>query len=133
MKKFTGLPSLNAIPAKLRYIALLLIGVMLLGGVFRHQYEAWRTVTYVIPPGVGAGQATLAIPNEINLTVGIKDTLVIVNQDNVAHTFGPYWVGPASTFRHRFRRPEVYQAACTFHQDKQMRVVINPAPWTQVF
>ena len=56
MKKFIGLPSLNAIPAKLRYIALLLIGVMLLGGVFRHQYEVWRTVTYVIPPGVGAGQ-----------------------------------------------------------------------------
>jgi hypothetical protein len=117
---------------KLRYIPLF-AGLVSLTGFFAWQYESWRAVTYVIPPGVGVGQATVVIPAEIVLTVGIRDTLVIENQDNVIHVFGPFIVGPESTFSKRFRTPRLYEGACTFHPGQEMRVVINPAPWTIAF
>jgi hypothetical protein len=122
-------------PIKLRYILLFVVnGLMLLALLLLlTRYETWRTVTYVIPPGVGAGEATVVIPDEIVLRVGVKDTLVIENQDNVIHAFGPFVIGPESTFTQRFRRPLVYDAVCTFHEDQQLRLVVNSAPWSTVF
>ncbi len=96
-------------------------------------WEEMRTVSYVIPPGTNArlanGEDVLDIPEEIKLTVGIKDTLVIENQDNVVHTFGLFTILPQTTLTKRFTAPRVYQNICTFHENREMKVVINPAPW----
>ena len=92
-----------------------------------------RTATFIIPPGtsknIQTGQAEIEIPDEINLTLGIKDTIVIENQDDVIHSFGPFVVGPHSTLTKKFDVPVVYKGACTFHPEQQMRLVVNPAPW----
>ncbi len=117
---------------KLPYILLFVAnGLVLLSLVlFMTYYESWRTVTYTIPRGVEAGETTVVIPDEIVLTVGVKDTLVIENQDKVIHSFGPFIISPESTFTQRFRRPVVYDAVCTFHEDQQLRLVVNAAPWS---
>lgn len=95
------------------------------------QQEAWRTVTFVIPAGAAAGQTVVAFPNEVVLTVGLKDTIVIENQDDEIHLFGPFVVAPRSTVTKQFKTPALYQGECTFHQARQMTLVVEPAPWTR--
>jgi hypothetical protein len=103
--------------------------VSLLAWFFATRYETARQIVYVIPPGVGAGQVTLKMPDEIVLTLGVKDTIVIENQDDVIHTFGPFVVAPHTTMTHRFYNVVNYQGVCTFHQERQMSLVVKPAPW----
>ncbi|MCB0210038.1 MAG: hypothetical protein KDJ52_11945 [Anaerolineae bacterium] len=97
------------------------------------QFETMRTITYVIPQGtkqsLETGRPGTQFPDTITMTVGLKDTIVIENQDDVIHAFGPFVVAPHSKLRKRFDTPIVYEGACTFHQDAHMRVVVNPAPW----
>ena len=33
------------------------------------------------------------------------------------------------TVTKQFKTPVFYQGACTFHQDRQMTLVVEPAPW----
>ncbi len=117
-----------------------LLGVILAVGLvsllvwfFATQYETMRRVVYIIPPGVAAGQATLDVPDQIILTLGVKDTIVIENQDEVMHTFGPFVIAPQTTLTHRFHKVVNYQGACTFHQKRQMSLIVNPAPWQIYF
>lgn len=114
---------------RLLKIVLALLLMSLLVWFFATQYETMRRVVYVIPPGVGSGQVTLDVPDEIVLTLGIKDTIVIENQDNVVHTFGPFVVAPQTTLTQRFYNVVNYQGVCTFHQKRQMSLVVKPAPW----
>lgn len=112
-------------------LTLLLIFGAVLGWGLREQ---GRRVTYVIPAGtqqrIAAGDETVSFPDEISLTVGLRDTIIINNRDDVVHAFGPFIIGPQATFTKRFDNPVTYHAACTFHQDEQMRLVVHPAPWS---
>ena len=120
------------IPIVLPSIILLPL-VILLGWFVLVGWDKVRTVSYVIPPGTNArlanGEEVLDIPEEIVLTVGIKDTLIIENQDNVVHTFGLFTILPQTTLTKRFTTPRVYQNVCTFHENREMKVVVNAAPW----
>lgn len=109
---------------------LTLIVLMGLGWLAYAQWQEMRQVKYVIPAGVEAGQTSVEFPDEIVLTVGIRDTIVIENQDEATHAFGPFVVAPHTTLTKRFRNPLVYEGACTFHQDQFMKLVVNPAPWS---
>ena len=93
------------------------------------QREASRRIVYVIPAGTAAGQVAVDFPVEITLTLGHKDTLVIENQDDAVHTFGPFVIAPRSTLTKRFTRALVYEGTCTFHQEQQMRLVVKPGAW----
>lgn len=112
-------------------LVLLLLGA--LGGMAVTKRQQTRTLTFVIPSDTGrqiaAGQIAVNFPDEIVLTVGIQDTIVIENQDDVIHSFGPFVVGPHSTLTKRFEVPITYDGACTFHPEQHMRLVVNPAPW----
>lgn len=114
-------------------LLLILVLVGTLGGLITIQRERARVVTYIIPPGTGqqlaAGRETVDFPNEIVLTIGLQDTLIIENQDNTVHAFGPFTILPHTTLTKRFKTARVYENVCTFHQDRQMRLVVNPAPW----
>ena len=116
------LPSLIVLPLAI------IIGWFVLVG-----WEEARTVAYVIPPGTNAqlanGEDVLDIPEEIVLTIGLHDILVIENQDNVVHTFGLFTILPQTTLTKRFTTPHVYQNVCTFHPNREMKVVVKPAPW----
>jgi len=96
------------------------------------QYQAYRTVTYTIPAGTQTNQQLVDIPEVIELMVGIKDILIIDNQDDVLHTFGPFVVAPHSKFTQRFDRPMTFQGACSLHPDTGLTLTVHPAPW-QIF
>ena len=117
-------------PAK---VIISLMMFVIVGLLANQQWQRERTVTYVIPPGTGAqlaaGQELASFPQEIILTIGLQDTLVIENQDDEVHAFGPFSILPHTTLTKRFKLPTVYESACTFHQDRTMRLVIKPAPW----
>ena len=90
-----------------------------------------QTVTFLIPPGtqerLDAGEEAVDFPSEITINVG--DTIVIENQDTVVHAFGPFTVLPKTTLTKRFETAKVYENTCTFHQDKQMKLVVNSSGW----
>ena len=108
-------------------LALLLLAAT--GWFMAVQREQLRTVTFTIPPGTRAESVAVEFPDEIVLTVGVKDTIVIQNEDDDMHLFGPFVVAPHSTVTKRFTTPIEYQGACTFHPSQQMKLVVNPAPW----
>ena len=112
------------------WVSLSLMILLGLGWLAYAQWQAMREIRYVIPAGVEAGRTTVEFPAEIVLTIGLRDTIVIENQDEATHAFGPFVVGPRSTLTKRFRNPLVYAGACTFHQDQFMKLVVNPAPWS---
>ena len=120
----------SRIPLKLLAV---IIGLLIVGLLVYQQWEQARTVTFVIPPGtnaeLAAGRKLVTFPQEVVLTIGLKDTLIIENQDDAVHVFGPFSILPHTTLTKRFKSPRVYENACTFHQDRLMRVVVNSAPW----
>lgn len=127
----SGLAALKA-PHRRRKLLLAAAGLLVLVALAWFafsQKEASRRIVYVIPAGTAAGRVSTDFPTEITLTVGHKDTLVIDNQDDVVHTFGPFVIAPRSTLTKRFTRPLVYEGACTFHQEQQMRLVVKPGAW----
>ena len=121
-------------PLKLTIIITVTISLLVAGGWFMAaKHEETRKLTFVIPPGTSrqleAGQAGVNFLDEIVLTLGVQDTIIIKNQDDVIHNFGPFVVGPHATLTKRFESPITYEGACTFHQEQHMRLVVNPAPW----
>ena len=105
--------------------AIVVLLLVVLSGLLIWQYESMRQVVYVIPPGVGAGLTRFEAPAEITLTLGWQDTLVIENQDEVAHSFGPFLIMPHSTFSKRFTHPITYEGECTLHPSGRMKLVVK--------
>ena len=91
-----------------------------------------RAVTYVIPPGTAArlksGELAGVLPPAIHLTVGIRDLLVLTNDDTVVHQLGPVILGPRQTYRIPFRRPGRFQYACSLHAAGTLTLLIDPEP-----
>jgi plastocyanin len=91
-----------------------------------------RELTYVIPPGTAvrlkAGTPFTVLPSSVHLTLGIRDTLVLTNDDEVSHQLGPLILGPRQTYRIPFRRPGRFQYACSLHGAGTLTVLIESAP-----
>lgn len=72
--------------------------------------------TYTIPAGTQAelkkGREPAGLP-PYRLNVKVGDTLEIVNQDEVAHTYGFIVVMPGETATYKFRRAGEFKGACT--------------------
>ena len=118
------------------YYALLACGVL---GV-----TAWATMAPVgaesneqvfeIPKGTWAqrmaGDAVGILPEEIRLTLGVRDVLVLKNLDDVPQMFGPTLMMPGQTFRLPFDMASEYHFACTAHASGQMTIIVEPFPST---
>ena len=91
-----------------------------------------RTLTYVIPPGTAArlraGEPVDVVPSPIHLTVGVRDVLVLSNDDDAIHQVGPIVLGPRQIYRIPFRRPGRLQYACSLHVTGTLTLVIDPEP-----
>ena len=91
-----------------------------------------REEVFVIPKGTwarrSAGEKLELLPSEIRLTMGVKDVLVMKNQDDVPQMFGPVLIMPGQSFRLPFGKPSTYQFACTAHLSGQLVIVVDPAP-----
>lgn len=91
-----------------------------------------REQAFVIPKGTwarrSAGEKLEVLPSEIRLTIGVRDILVLRNQDDVPQMFGPVLIMPGQSFKLPFREASSYQFACTAHVSGQLAVVVDPVP-----
>jgi hypothetical protein len=99
-------------------------------------HSASREHVFVIPKGTWArrmaGQKVEILPDHIHLTLGLRDILVLRNQDDVPQIFGPTLMMPGQSFRLPFDRPAQYQFACTAHASGQMTIDVDSYPSTAV-
>jgi hypothetical protein len=93
-----------------------------------------RDETFEIPKGTWArrmsGDKVNILPDHIRLTLGVRDVLVLKNEDTVPQIFGPTLMMPGQSFRLPFEKAAEYQFACTAHASGQMRIVVEPHPGT---
>ena len=93
-----------------------------------------REEIFEIPKGTWArrrsGENIGILPDEIRLTLGIRDILVLRNLDDVPQLFGPALMMPGQSFRLPFEQASEYQFACTAHASGQMSVIVEPEPVT---
>ncbi len=94
---------------------------------------------FVIPKGTWArrmaGDKIEILPDHIRLTLGVRDVLVLRNQDDVPQIFGPTLMMPGQSFKLPFDRPSEYTFACTAHASGQMTIVVEPFPsnpWAKI-
>jgi len=91
-----------------------------------------REAVYVIPKGTWerrmAGEKLDILPQEIRLVLGVRDILVLRNQDNVPQQFGPVLIMPGQSFTMPFRQASTYQFACSLHVSGQLIVRVEPSP-----
>ena len=89
---------------------------------------------FEIPKGTWArrmaGDAVEILPDEIRLTLGLRDILVLKNSDDVPQMFGPTLMMPGQSFRLPFELASEYQFACTAHASGQMTIIVEPFPST---
>lgn len=111
-------------------VSLILILIGLGATVYRSAIlrEENRQLVIVIPLGtaaqIEAGEQN-TLPHEIELILGVRDVLVIHNEDNTWHRVGPYWVAPGHTLVQRFYQPGTIQGACTMNPSQQVEIVIR--------
>ena len=93
-----------------------------------------RDEIFEIPKGTWArrmsGDPVEILPDQIRLTLGVKDILVLMNQDDVPQIFGPTLMMPGQSFRLPFAQASSYQFACTAHASGQMTILVEPFPAT---
>jgi hypothetical protein len=91
-----------------------------------------RDELFEIPPGTWdrhmAGINKDILPRVVHLTLGVKDVLVVRNQDRVPQTVGPVLIMPGQQFRMPFEVPSENQFDCTAHSDGQLTVLVDPEP-----
>ena len=72
---------------------------------------------YLIPPGtadrIAAGEEVEIVPQELVVDVG--DSIRIVNEDDVGHAVGVFYVGAGETLTQRFDRPGELSGECSVH------------------
>ncbi len=98
-----------------------------------------RNEIFEIPKGTWArrmsGDKVEILPDHIRLTLGLRDVLVLRNQDVVPQIFGPTLMMPGQSFELPFERAAEYQFACTAHASGQMTITVDPypgSPWARI-
>jgi hypothetical protein len=110
----------------------MLIGLALLVGCGFGVWQ-WREVgrqaIYVIPPGAvseqGSGEHAPVLPETITLTLGVRDTLVIRNEDSAPVEVGGIVIGPGQQYTQRYHNAGTFDLVCTLHVSERMRVIVQ--------
>ena len=93
-----------------------------------------RDELFEIPVGTWArrmaGDKVEILPEEVRLTLGVRDVLVLRNLDEVPQVFGPTVMMPGQSFRLPFQSAGSYPFACTAHLSGQLLVVVEEFPAT---
>ena len=91
-----------------------------------------RDELFEIPNGTYArrmaGDKVEILPDTIRLMLGLNDTLLLKNLDDVPQVFGPVLIMPGQSFRLPFEKASTYSFACTAHASGQMSVIVDPSP-----
>ena len=98
-----------------------------------------RVAVFEIPKGTWAqrmsGNPVDILPDEILLTLGVRDVLVLKNMDDVPQMFGPTLMMPGQSLRLPFTQVSSTDFACTAHASGQMTITVEafPAnPWSRL-
>jgi len=101
-------------------------------GALTPVYADSKELVYVIPKGTWArrmaGENLQVLPAEIHLTLGVKDILVLRNDDDVPQLFGPVLIMPGQSFQLPFSRASMYQFVCSLHVSGRLDVIVAPHP-----
>ncbi len=93
-----------------------------------------RDALFQIPKGTWArrmsGDPVEILPDHIRLTLGVRDVLVLENQDDVPQIFSSILMMPGQSFRLPFQVASVNQFSCTAHASGQMTIIVDPFPAT---
>lgn len=119
-----------------RVVLLAAISVLLFAAIgwaaFAPITTASREAVFEIPKGTWAqrhaGNAVDILPNEIRLTLGLRDILVLKNADDVPQMFGPTLMMPGQSLRLPFSQVSSTDFACTAHASGQMTITVEPFP-----
>lgn len=91
-----------------------------------------REVEYVIPRGTAArqaaGESTYVFPPRLTFTIGVRDVLVLRNEDVVPASFGPLLLLPGQTYRLPFHAPGEFQLACSVHVGGDVGISVQGEP-----
>jgi hypothetical protein len=111
----------------------------LLAALLPVQYPS-REELFEIPKGTWeqrmSGNPVNILPDRIHLALGVRDLLVLRNQDDVPQMFGPTLIMPGQTFKLPFELASEYEFACTAHTSGQMTVIVDPEPtsgWPRLY
>jgi hypothetical protein len=74
------------------------------------------------------GEPVPILPDQVVLTLGVQDVLLLRNSDTVPQVFGPVLVMPGQDFRLPFEQAGDHPFACSAHASGQMIVRVVPAP-----
>jgi hypothetical protein len=87
-----------------------------------------QRIELVIPAGtaarIAAGEGVPSIPAELSFVVG--DTLVVKNEDVVAHQLGPVWAPPGASASLQLDQPNQFAYACTFQPSRYLGLDVRP-------
>jgi hypothetical protein len=92
---------------------------------------AERELLYVIPKGAearGGSDGQFALPSTVRLTLGVRDVLVLRNDDTLPMQVGPVRLAPGQSYRLPFHQPGALQLACSFHQGIGLVLFVDPPP-----
>ena len=95
-------------------------------------HVASREKLLEIPKGTYArrmsGDRVEILPENIRLTLGLEDILLLRNLDEVPQVFGPTIMMPGQSFRLPFERAAEYQFVCTAHVSGQLTILVEEEP-----
>ncbi|UVW28053.1 cupredoxin domain-containing protein [Massilia sp. H6] len=119
-----------------RRIAGVALLVLLAGSMawaaFAPLQAASRDQLFEIPPGTWErrmkGDTASVLPEQITLTLGVRDVLLLRNSDTVPQMFGPVLIMPGQDFRLPFGQAGEHPFDCTAHASGKMSVLVVDAP-----
>jgi hypothetical protein len=131
-----GLPTRSRTLRRAGFALIALIAsAIVIAGVFAALWPVTfdsRGELFEIPKGTWArrmaGEKREILPSTIHLVVGIRDTLVLKNSDDVPQIFGPTLLMPGQTFSLPFTTPSENYFACTAHASGQLLIAVEAAP-----
>lgn len=114
--------------AGLGVLALVLLTLGATSWWFRGRPEA-RQVVYVVPAGTVArlaqGEDIAVLPQQINLTLGAADILVIRNDDTQSVQIGPFKIEPGQRFMQQYYNRGTYDLICSIHRSERLQIVVD--------
>ena len=118
-----------------RILISILVGIVIAGAVSELSYHLIgdktsrppQVVELVIPPGTSAKVALgeSVLPPEQNFVAG--DTLVVKNEDSVAHVLGPVFIPAGSSASLKLAQPENLSYTCSFQPTKVFGLNVREA------
>lgn len=126
----------------LQWVLVVGVPILVLGGmgVFlwnvsqtpRVRQNSSRELLYVVPLGtnakLGLREIKSVLPNEVELTLGVQDTLVIRNEDNVPIEVANILIHPGQQYVQQYRRAGTFDLICSVHEGSKIKVIVHPKP-----